>query len=106
MNLESGSSEIGFSGTRFPYISVFACENSHELCTGTCCKAEITRKLPEKCEPIRMRALEGGRDDLRRVCVRGYDRMCAIHSPGRSRWRRVFAWAVLRVDRDGTNAGY
>ena len=26
---------------------------------------------PGKCEPARMRALKGGRDDLRWVCVRG-----------------------------------
>jgi len=54
-----------------PYISLFAYENSHDLCTGTRATAEKTRILPKKREPARMRALEGGRDDLRWVCVRG-----------------------------------
>jgi hypothetical protein len=49
----------------------------------------------EKARASRMRALEGGRDVLK--CA-GYDRTCGVYSPGRSRWRGVSAWAVLRDD--------
>ena len=134
------------------YISLFACENSHCLCTGTTRQAEITRnRLRRLCRLLRaageLLALDGTpalRCVPRRLvhaltthtssrapsyaaggvryftgktragpemrawravapfCIgyacAGYDRTCGVHSPGRSRWRGVSEWAVLRDD--------
>jgi len=117
--------QISLWGRRSVYIRLFACENSHYLCTGTTRQAEINRNrlrrscrllraavelpaldgtpalrcvpcrlvrlltthtssvqcrvmppvacgtLPGTREPTRMRAVEGGRNVLYRVCVCG-----------------------------------
>jgi len=55
-----------------------------------------------------MRALEGGRDDLRWVCVRGTRPHVLCVLAGTIPLARRPPWAVLRdaVSREGANAGY
>jgi hypothetical protein len=61
------STEIDTWSTQFRYISLFACEYSHCLCTCT----RARPREPANVSAARMRALEGGRDILNWVCVRG-----------------------------------
>jgi hypothetical protein len=56
------------------------------------------RILPEKREPTRMRALEGGRDDLQWARVRGIRaHMCYVLA-GKISVARRLRWAVPRDD--------
>jgi hypothetical protein len=44
LSLGFSSTEIDTWSTQFRYISLFACENSHYLCTGTRARPKETRK--------------------------------------------------------------
>jgi len=89
------SNEIDTWSTQFRYISLFACENSHYLCTGTRVRPRKNRNSsagPNARSGGRSRHSESGmraRDTTARVVCTRQD------NPG---GRGVSAWAVLRDD--------